>query len=209
MTIPCSGVILAGGENKRFSGENKAFLEVGGKRVMDRIIEVFRQCFTEIIIVADQPEKYSEFDALIVTDLFTLRSSLTGLHAGLFYASNPFAFFSACDTPFLRKELIECVLAHTDPRYDAIMPETPGGLEPLCSAYSRQSLPVMERFIQGGKLKIQRVFSSKKLRRIPEARLRKADPDLVSFFNINSPSDLETAKDMNVFYSQPKGKDSA
>jgi molybdopterin-guanine dinucleotide biosynthesis protein A len=204
MSIPCSGVILAGGQNKRFNGRNKAFINLGGQRVIDRILAVFRQCFSEIIIVADKPEKYAEFDALIVSDIFSVRCSLTGLHAGLYYASNPFAFFSACDTPFLKKELIDCVLTHIEPRYHAIMPETLEGLEPLCSAYSKEGLPIMERSISQGRLKIQNIFPANRLRKIPVARLRKADPGLVSFFNINSPLDLEKAMGMNPFSS---GKD--
>ena len=101
MTPPCTGVILAGGENRRFSGKNKAFVQVAGKRILDHIYGVFSDLFEEIILVTNNPLQYLEWDFNIVTDLFSIRSSLTGIHAGLFYATNPHAFFAACDTPFL------------------------------------------------------------------------------------------------------------
>ena len=198
MRFPCTGVILAGGENKRFNGKNKAFLTLNGRRIMDRLYGVFRELFEEIIIVTNNPEKYLEWDALIVADVFPIRASLTGLHAGLFYASNQFAFFSACDTPFLRKELVECVLQHINPKFHAIIPSSPGGLEPLCAAYARDGLPAMQRHLENRDFKIQRLFSKNRMKLIPETELRKADPELISFFNVNSPQDLENARNMQI-----------
>ena len=99
MTIPCTGVILSGGLSTRFNGNNKAFIRVHGKRIIDRLYEVFSDLFDEIILVTNQPLQFLEWDLTIVTDLFSVRSSLTGIHAGLFYMKNPFAFFSIEDEP--------------------------------------------------------------------------------------------------------------
>ena len=104
MTHPCTGVILSGGLNTRFNGQNKALVRVGQKRILDRLYDVFSDLFDEIILVTNQPLQFLDWDLTIVTDIFSARSSLTGIHAGLFYMKNPFAFFSACDTPFLKKE---------------------------------------------------------------------------------------------------------
>ncbi len=83
MDIPCSGVILAGGRNSRFGGREKAFLPVGGKLLFERIYEVCRPLFDELILVTNNPAAYLRWDLHIVTDLFAVRSSLTGIHAGL------------------------------------------------------------------------------------------------------------------------------
>ncbi|MEZ4551609.1 MAG: NTP transferase domain-containing protein [Desulfobacterales bacterium] len=96
----CTGVILAGRLNTRFSGKNKAFIRFGDHRVIDHIYAVFRSVFDEIILVTNQPAAYLGFDLTIVTDIFAARSSLTGIHTGLFYARTPFIFVTACDTPF-------------------------------------------------------------------------------------------------------------
>ena len=194
MIFPCSGVILAGGENKRFSGIDKAFCKINGHRIIDHVYSIFRQVFDEIIIVTNTQEKYLEWDSMIVRDIFPVRSSLTGIHTGLFYSSNPFAFFSACDTPFLKKELVECVISKLDPKFHAIIPETHKGIEPLCAAYSRESLPLIENKLMQKKFKIRRLFTKNRLKTISEKTIRRVDPDLISFFNINSPDELQKAK---------------
>jgi molybdopterin-guanine dinucleotide biosynthesis protein A len=201
--VPCSGVILAGGRNSRFSGINKALLRVGAKRILDRVYGVFSELFEEIFIVTNDPLQYSEWNVTIVTDLFSVRSSLTGIHAGLFHATHPYAFFAACDVPFIQKGLVETILDHIRPGSDLILPETAQGLEPLCAAYSRKSLPAIERHILENRLKIQLAFRKDRIQKVPEKRLREKDPELLSFFNINTPEDLARAREIEKRSSEP------
>ena len=196
MTITCTGVILSGGLSTRFNGNNKAVIDVHGKRILDSLYNVFSDLFDEILLVTNEPLQFLEWDLTIVTDIFSTRSSLTGIHAGLFYMKNPFAFFSACDTPFLKKELVESLIENIEKNIDIIIPETNAGLEPLCAIYSKQCLNAAEQHLKEKKFKIQRAFRGKRIKRIPENILRATDPDLVSFFNINTPADLEMAQEM-------------
>ena len=76
--------------------------------------------------------KFLDWDVHIVTDLFPVRSSLTGIHAGLFHSRTPYAFFAACDIPFLKKEVVKAVIGAITPDIDAVIPETAAGFEPLC-----------------------------------------------------------------------------
>ena len=193
MKFPCSGVILAGGLNSRFSGKSKAFLSVNGRQILDYIYEVFREVFDEIILVANDPVQYLEWDIDIVTDIFPVRSSLTGIHAGLFYCKNHYAFFSACDTPFLKKQLVKAIVDEITPEYDVLVPQTSAGFEPLCAVYSKKCLHPVERLILKQDLKIQSVFKSVRVSGLSENMLRKHDPKLASFFNINTPDDLAGA----------------
>ena len=196
MKYPCTGVILAGGMNTRFFGQDKAFLSVGGKRIFDHLYSIFNDLFEDIILVTNDPHKYLEWDINIVTDLFPVRSSLTGIHTGLFYTLNPFAFFAACDTPFLKKELVETIVNSIEPGVDIVIPETPAGLEPLCAVYSKECLKPVEQHIIQKKFKIQQLFKKRRVKKIPEKILREKDPDLISFFNINTPQDQEKAEKM-------------
>ena len=205
MTCPCSGVILAGGLSTRYGGENKAFLRVGGMRILDRLFAAYEGLFEEIILVTNTPLEFLDWDAMIVSDLFPVRSSLTGIHAGLFYASRPFAFFSACDTPFLRKEIIETVLEHIESTADLVIPQTSEGFEPLCAAYSKRCLKPMEDHLKANKLKIQMALKKCRIKRVPEERLRAKDPELVSFFNINTPKDLLRAEQLLAARSAAEG----
>lgn len=196
MKFPCSGVILSGGLNTRFFGKEKAFIQVGGKRILDRLYDVFSDMFDEIILVTNEPLKYIEWDLNIVTDLFSIRSSLTGIHAGLFYMKHPFGYFSACDTPFLKKEVVETILGYIESNIDLVMPETSSGMEPLCAVYSKRCLKAAEDHLRQDKFKIQLALRKKRIKKIPERVLRAKDPDLVSFFNINRPQDLNRAEEL-------------
>ena len=192
----CRGVILSGGLAARYDGTEKALLQVGGVRILDRIYEIYRELFDEIILVTNSPEKFLEWDLLIVADLFPIRSSLTGIHAGLFYATNPYAFISACDTPFLKKEMVETVIGRIEAQIDIVMPETSAGFEPLCAAYSKRCLEAAQNNLEQEKLKITRTFRKSRIKTISEKVLRQIDPALRSFFNINTPGDLQQAEEM-------------
>jgi molybdopterin-guanine dinucleotide biosynthesis protein A len=196
MKIPCTGVILSGGLATRFNGWEKSLLQVGGKPILDRTYSIFHDLFDEIILVTNNPLQFLKWDLNIVTDLFDIRSSLTGIHTGLFYATYPYAFFSACDTPFLKKDLVETILESIDAKVDIIMPETSAGREPLCAVYSKRCLNAAEQHLRQKKLKIQLAFRRSRIKTIPEKILRAKDPDLISFFNINTPDDLLRAQEM-------------
>jgi len=196
MKIPCTGVILSGGLSTRYDGTEKALLQVGGIRLLDRIYDIYTELFEEIILVTNNSQKFLEWDLLIVPDLFPIRSSLTGIHAGLFFMTNPFAFISACDTPFLKKEVVETVIGKIESEIDIVMPETSAGLEPLLAADSNRGLEPEQQHLEQEKLKVIKAFRKSRIKTISEKVLRKKDPDLLSFFNINAPDDLKRAEEM-------------
>jgi molybdopterin-guanine dinucleotide biosynthesis protein A len=189
-------VILSGGLAVRYDGIEKALLRVGGIRILDRLYAIYRELFDEIILVTNCPQKFLEWDLLIVSDLFPIRSSLTGIHAGLFYMTNPYAFISACDTPFLKKEVVETVVGKVEAQIDIVMPETSAGFEPLCAAYSKRCLEAAQNHLEQEKLKVVKAFRKSRIKTISEKALRKIDPELQSFFNINTPEDLQLAEEM-------------
>ncbi|QTA87163.1 molybdenum cofactor guanylyltransferase [Desulfonema magnum] len=194
MKFPCSGVILAGGLNTRFSGINKAFVRVGGMRIFDRIYSVFNDLFEETILVTNDPLQYLDWDITITTDIFPIRSSLTGIHAGLLCATNPYVFFIACDTPFLKKEMVETLIDEIEPRFDVVIPETSAGYQALCAVYSKNCINPVEQHLVQKKLKIQGFFKKVRVKKVPENILREHDPELISFFNVNTPDELAKAE---------------
>lgn len=194
--VTCSGVILAGGLSRRLSGTNKAFLEIGGTRIIDRIYAVFAPIFDEIIIVTNDPVSYLEWDAHIAADIYDVRSSLTGIYTGLFYAGHPFIFVTACDTPFLQPGMIKTILNEIEPDAGMVVPETSAGLEPLCAVYSRKCLSLLDRHIREDKLKIRMIMKKTRVKKITEETLRAADPDLLSLVNINTAGELTRARSL-------------
>jgi molybdopterin-guanine dinucleotide biosynthesis protein A len=192
----CTGIILAGGESKRLNSVEKSNLLVGNKRIIEHMMTVFEKLFSEIILVSNHPTSYLEWDAMVVKDLYATRSSLTGIHSGLFYTKTEHAFIAACDTPFLKMDLVKTIVQYVDHGIDVVVPKTELGIEPLCAVYSRRCLQAVQNALERNNLKIRNFFNKLKVKEIPESVLRKADPDLVSFFNINTPDDLENANRM-------------
>jgi len=177
-------------------GKNKAFLSVGNHTIIDRLYNTLQGLFDEVLLVTNDPIQYLSWDLTIVTDLFPIRSALTGIHAGLFHASSPHVFITACDTPFLKKDLIETLLEELEPKWDVIIPVTQEGNQPLCAIYSKRCIKPIERQLKNEDPKIVRFFPKVKVKEIQEARLRSADPHLISFFNINTPEDFTTSEKM-------------
>ena len=191
----CCAVILAGGRNTRMDGRNKAFLEVGGKTILDRLIETLQLFFIEILLVTRSPELYAQYPVRIVQDIYPARASLTGVHAGLAHAVADYAFVVPCDTPFLKPELIRMLLAEIEPEVDVIVPMVNGYYEPLCAIYSKRCLGPIEAQLDRGDYKISRIFDRVRLKTIPVEKIKAADARLDSFFNVNTPAALKASRD--------------
>ena len=187
----CAGIILAGGLNSRMAGRNKARLPIEGQTILDRLVALFRVFFDPIIIVTNQPRDYLDEAVILVTDLVDIRSSLTGIYSGLFYSPRPHAFITGCDMPFLKPELLELILKNLEDRWDVVVPVTKEGYQPLSAIYSRRCLEPMANQLAEGKLKVSHFFSKVRIKKVPETSLRQVDPELKSFFNINTPEDLD------------------
>jgi molybdopterin-guanine dinucleotide biosynthesis protein A len=191
---PCSAVILAGGLNTRFGGRAKTLTRLGGTRLLDRIYSILRPRFQDLILVTNTPADYLKWNLTIVSDIYPERSSLTGIHAGLFHAQNPHAFVVAGDTPFLNPGVVQLLLGRIDPQADLILPVISLGNEPMCAIYSRKSLHAMEKQLERKRYKIMQVFRRDRIKPVTEKPLRQVDPELRSFFNINTPEDLARAE---------------
>jgi molybdopterin-guanine dinucleotide biosynthesis protein A len=177
-------------------GQNKAFLSVGNQRILDRLYNSFRDVFEEVLLVTNDPFQYLSWDFMIVTDVFSIRSSLTGIHAALFHASAPHAFITACDTPFLEKALIKALLEELEPKWDVIIPVTDKGSQPMCAIYSKRCIKPIEHQLKNQDPKILTFFPKVRVKEVAEARLKTVDPNLISFLNINTPEDLAACEKM-------------
>ena len=190
-TPTCCAVILAGGLNTRMEGRNKAFIDIGGQTILDRLLHTLRPLFQQILLVTRQPEDYIDLPVRIVKDVYTARSSLTGIHAGLKHADTDYALMVPCDAPFLQPELIRLLLGEIDPEVDAVVPRIKGYYEPLCAIYSRRCLAPIESQLDRGRFKITLFFDRIRLKTLSEEKIKRADPDLRSFLNVNTPEALK------------------
>ncbi|MCL5808890.1 MAG: molybdenum cofactor guanylyltransferase [Deltaproteobacteria bacterium] len=192
-----TGIILSGGKNTRM-GKNKAFLRVGGERLIDRTVRLFRQVFREVIIVTTNPLDYLDQEAVIVTDILPGKGALGGLYTGLFYSTDEYAFLAACDMPFLNTAFMEYMLRQTT-GYDIVVPAPPDGLQPLHAIYARRCLPAIRARLDQNRLQIKGFYPGRPLLKISPEVLNSFDPDRRMFLNVNTPEDLEK---LSVFEKQ-------
>lgn len=181
-------LILAGGTSRRM-GQDKAFVQVEGVRLLDYVYGTCRELFSEIIIVTNQPHQFIEYQTPVVTDEIPGTGSLGGLYTGLKQASNDHSFCVGCDMPFLKPELI-AYLIEKRLKSDVVIPRTEAGLEPLHAVYSKHCIKPIKKFIARGDLKIPNFFPEVRVRYCEEEEIKRIDPALISFMNVNTKKDL-------------------
>lgn len=189
-----TGLIIAGGKSRRL-GIDKRFLEIGGRPCIQRVLEAYQGLFKEILIVADAAEPFASLGVKIVVDLVPGRATLGGLYTGLHFAAHDRVFAAASDMPWLSPAAIRVVLDQALSG-DIVIPDLAGKLQSMHAVYAKTCLPVIRSLVEAGRLKVQDLCMSPELRvhRIPEAAFKGVDPELRSFFNINTPEDLALAQ---------------
>jgi molybdopterin-guanine dinucleotide biosynthesis protein A len=191
MANSISGVILAGGTNKRFGGITKSNVVVGGKTIISRMISTISDMFDEIIIVTNKPEEFREFiQYIIVEDQYLKAGPLGGIHAALKASSEDAIFVFAGDMPFLDKEIISDQINEFNKReYDVFIPKVDQFIEPLHGIYRRSVLNDLERFLSEGRNRAVRDFLSEE--NVGYLQIPNTEKTELAFSNINSPSDLD------------------
>ncbi len=174
-------------------GTDKALARVGGKRLLERVVETLRGLFPEVLIVADRAGRYPDLGAQVVPDLLPGKAVLGGIYTGLKAASFPKVFFAACDMPFLNPALITYLMDRAA-GVDVVIPEAQGELHTLHAIYSKTCLPFIQEALDAGRLKVTGFFPRVRVEVIPEEVLRRFDPDLLSLFNANTPEELALAR---------------
>ena len=184
-----TGVILAGGKSTRY-GTNKAFAEVRGVRLIERTIGVMGSVCPRLLLVTNTPAEYAYLHLPMVEDLIKGRGPLGGIYTGLEVMDDENGLFVACDMPFLSEDLLRYMVALRGD-FDAVVPRVGWMVEPLHALYRKKCLSPIREFIRSQELQILQFFKSIRVRYLEEEDIRKIDPDLKSFLNINRPEDLE------------------
>ena len=191
---PISSIVLAGGESSRL-GRDKAFLEVKGQFLIESIIERLRQLSQEVIIVADETDRYEELESTVVSDVYPGKGALGGIYSGVKRASNSSSLVVACDMPFLNLSLLR-YMQTLAVSYDVVIPRIGHLSEALHAIYAKDCLPFMEEQLQQGDLRIIHFFPHVRVRYVEQEEIEVFDPQHLSFFNINTEADLERAREI-------------
>ena len=201
-----TGVILAGGKSRRM-GENKAWLALGENSLIGHVIGRTRLVTDELLLITNNPDEYAHLNLRMHADIVPNTGTLGGVYTGLTYASHETVLCVACDSPFLEPKLLTYLVSALG-EYDAVMPYTHNGigirnpshpdepritLQTLCAAYSKRCLPIIESMLQESELRVHALQKRANIKCITPEVWQKFDPEGRSFFNINTPEDLDRA----------------
>ena len=186
-----NAIVLAGGQSSRF-GSDKAFAKIGDLTIVESLFFPLSLIFKKIIVVTNFPEKYRAFPVQIVTDKIRERGPLGGIYSGLLASDSERNFVVACDMPLINPRLIRYLVSIKEGQI--VIPQAHDKLEPLFAIYSKSCLPAIASQLKAGDNKIQNFFDKVNTNIIKEEVLKKFDPALTSFLNINLQKDLKQLK---------------
>ena len=188
-----TGVIQAGGKSARMGGRPKALIELGGRRIIERVRDVLLPLVDDALIVTNTPDLYAFLGLPMVADVYPDHGSLGGIYSGLKAASGDAAFTVACDMPFLHPEVIRLVVARAG-EGDVVVPRVGLQHETMHAAYTKACLPHIEERLIAGRLKITGFFERVRVVEIPESEIAPFSDPAVTFMNVNTPDELERAR---------------
>lgn len=188
-----TGVIQAGGRSVRMGGQPKALIELGGRRIIERVVAAVAPAVDDVLVVTNTPELYAFLKLPMVGDVYPDHGSLGGIYSGLKAASGPGALTVACDMPFLHPDVIKLVAARAG-EGDVVIPRVGSRLETLHAAYDKVCLPHLAECLIAGQLKIVEFLERVRVVEIAEDEVARFRDPRVTFMNVNTPDDLARAR---------------
>lgn len=182
-----TGVILVGGQSSRM-GRDKAFLEIAGTTIFERILTVFRDCFAHVSLVGNRGERFAHLGLRVLPDIYP-GSALGGIYTGLFHSSTPYVFVSSCDIVFPSPEVIR-KLCSLRQGADVVVVRKPEGYEPLFALYAKTCLGPMRELLESGDCCAYGYYPRVRTRFVPHTDLSPLDPDGTALLNINTPEEF-------------------
>ena len=189
-----TGIVLAGGRGSRLGGVDKAQLEIAGATTLDRVRAALAPLVAETIVVCNDDAPAGTPSVRLVRDPEPHAGVLPALLAALSEATQPLGVLVACDMPFLNPALLRRLL-ELGSDHDVVIPAVGGQLQPMHAVYRRDRCrDAIAAALARGDRRMISFLDGLRVRRVDEAEARALDPELRSFFNINTPEDLAEAR---------------
>lgn len=187
-------ILLAGGKSSRF-GSNKAVADIGGQTLSAYCVSRLLDIFAKVIVVAKGPTELGlgqNERVRLVCDSSPECAAIIGLCEGLRRADRILNYVTGCDMPGVVPELVNALHALAKGNDCALRCDRAGKLQPLGGFYSKAALPTIENFVMAGDYRLSSLLESLRVTSLPFPAVARLDPQLRSFVNVNTRSDLDT-----------------
>ncbi|MBS7632815.1 molybdenum cofactor guanylyltransferase [Candidatus Bathyarchaeota archaeon] len=201
--IEKSAIILAGGFSRRL-GKDKGLIKLTGKPLVLHVADAVSKVTEEVVVVVGsekQERDYSQIlrsSAIVIRDKYDVQSPLVGALTGFESARGGYSLLLPCDAPFISTKVLS-FLFKLCRNVDAVIPRWPcGHLEPLQACYrTRTSETAARTALKEGKLDMRSLINHlEKVTYLSTSILKQIDPELMTFFNVNTHEDLKKAEIM-------------
>jgi molybdopterin-guanine dinucleotide biosynthesis protein A len=185
-----------------------------GRPLVKHVIDAIKSLVEEVIVVAsseDQAERYSkilEKSIRVVLDNRDIHGPLVGASVGFENASGKYSLLLPCDTPFINRQVISLLLELSINK-TATIPRWPNcHIEPLQAVYcSESALRAAKVSLAEGKVDLQSMINKfRGVRYISILVIQQLDPELRTFFNVNTIMDLKKAETLNQGRNKKTGR---
>ena len=171
-------------------GRNKAFLPVGGRPVIERVVQCVASLSDDVTIITNSPDQYRHLKRPMVRDVYPGKGALGGIYTAVHAARYAHCLVVACDMPFLNPDLLR-YLMDLAPGFDVVIPRVQEFPETMHAVYGKGCLPPIERRLLADQLKIIGFFDEVRVRYVERDEVARFDPTFRSFLNMNTPADWE------------------
>ncbi len=202
-----SAIILAGGLSSRFK-EDKGVLELGGKPLLNHVVDAVKGLVQEIIIVTSSQERADAYSKIVSSNVrfaIDVRESegpLVGALTGFEAAEGEYSLLLPFDSPFVSPEVVSLLFELCIGKAAVVPRWTNQEIEPLHAVYhTKQALEAAKAALAENELDMRAMVERLRgVRYVSTMVIEQLDPDLRTFFNVNTPLDLKKAMAM----SKPK-----
>ncbi|MCC7075599.1 MAG: molybdenum cofactor guanylyltransferase [Acidimicrobiia bacterium] len=182
------GVVISGGRSERL-GRDKAREEIGGVRLLDRVLAALGEVVETSVVVGPwappgvaRTEEMPRFEG-------PLRAFA---HAARVVPASRLLLVG-CDHPFLQPDLLRH-LASRRTDADVVVAARPEGPEPLLGVYATDLADMADGLLECGVRSLKKLIESARSALVEETEWRVWDPEGLSFVDIDDPPALERAR---------------
>jgi molybdopterin-guanine dinucleotide biosynthesis protein A len=183
-----TGVVLCGGAGRRFGGDDKPLLDLGGRPLLAHVLDRLEAQVDQLMISANRNlDAYEGFGQRVVVDRFDDRGPLAGILAAAEIANTDLLFTCPGDSPLLPMDLVSRMAPLLTERVNVVIPNDGERTQHLFMLLRRQDALDIGGYLDSGARSVHGWVES-----LEHAELSVSEPDV--FLNVNTPEDLSGLK---------------
>jgi FdhD protein len=187
----CTLALIAGGQGRRLGGLCKAHLILpDGRTILQRTLDELRPLVDDVIVVGGDSANFAPL--MTVGDLISDRGAPGGVYTACASAQTEWLLALATDMPSVSVHVLRQLWAEREGVDVVTAAISPGRLESLHAFYRAKTCALaFAPLLDAGQPSFAPLFESVRTKVVPAAELRRIDPELASFRNVNTPEDLQ------------------